>query len=34
MLAAGALAGAGHLSIYVIIFVAVLGAVPMDLFWY
>ena len=27
MLAAGALAGAGHLSIYVIIFVAVLGAV-------
>lgn len=34
MLAAGALAGAGHLSIYLVILVAVVGAVPMDLMWY
>ena len=34
MLAAGALAGMDHLSIYGVILVAVLGAVPMDLLWY
>ena len=34
MLAAGALAGGGHLAITLVILVAVMGAVPMDLLWY